>query len=410
MIQPTADKSSLRFPEFVALLALLMSTVAYSIDSMLPALPQIALELTPDATNHAQLVVLMFVLGLGLGTFIAGPLSDAVGRKPAISAGILLYLLGAGAAYLAPTLELLLAARAVQGIGAAAPRIVSMALVRDTFGGRRMAQVMSFVMMVFVLVPAVAPSIGAVIIDAFSWRAVFISFVALGATSLTWMNVRQPETHPVEARRPFRPAQLWAGTREVLSNRLVLLYTAVLTLGSGQMFALVSSAQPIYDQTFDKAESFPRWFAFMAAFAGTSAFMNANLVNRLGMKRLAGTAYMVQTFLSIGVVTATYAGVIPESLAFPVFFVWAVSVVFMAGLTFGNLNALAMEKMGHIAGLTASVVGGVSLVLSTAIAIPIGLLFDGTPRALMVGVLLCSSVAWLLMHFSPGDAVTQAEG
>lgn len=386
----------LPFPEFVALLALMMSMIAFSIDAMLPALPEIARELTPEAPNRAQLVVLSFVFGMGFGTLLTGPLSDSFGRKPIISAGILLYVAGAIAAHQATSLEGLLASRVLQGVGAAAPRIVTLAVVRDTYAGDAMARVMSLVMMLFVVMPAMAPAIGALIIEAYDWRAVFLSFVLLGAVGLLWLNLRQPETLPRERRRPFQAGALLAASREILSDRDVLIYTAILSLGSAQMFALISSAQPIFE-SYGRGATFPRWFAVMALMAGTSAWINATFVERLGMQRMARTAYKVQTGLSLVMAASYFSGVVPEALAFPVFFLWAVSVFLMAGLTFGNLTSLAMERMGHVAGTTASLTGGISLVGSVVLAVPIGLAFDGTPQALIVGVLGCSSLAWGLM-------------
>src|SRR5690606_12481373 len=156
--------------EFIALMAMLMATVAFSIDSMLPVLPEIAGSLSPDAPNNAQLILTSFILGMGVGTFFAGPISDSIGRRRTILWGFALYALGATMAAFAPTLETLLAARLIQGLGAAAPRIVSTAMIRDQYEGRRMAQIMSFVMMIFILVPAVAPFVGSLIIAAFGWR------------------------------------------------------------------------------------------------------------------------------------------------------------------------------------------------------------------------------------------------
>ena len=129
--------------EFVALIAALFATIALSIDAMLPALPEIAASLSPDAPNRAQLVITSFVFGMGLGTLFAGPLADAFGRKPVIMAGSLLFVCAAVACYFAETLEVLLIARVVQGFGAAAPRTVSMALMRDLYKGREMAKIMS---------------------------------------------------------------------------------------------------------------------------------------------------------------------------------------------------------------------------------------------------------------------------
>lgn len=152
--------------EFIALIAMMFATVAFSIDSVLPALPEIAAELTPQDPNRAQLILTSFVFGMGLGTLVMGPLSDAFGRKPVIVGGAVLYCLAALVGYLAPTLETVLAARVVMGLGVAAPRVVSLAMVRDLYAGRDMARIVSFAMMVFMVVPAAAPLLGAAIIAA----------------------------------------------------------------------------------------------------------------------------------------------------------------------------------------------------------------------------------------------------
>ena len=386
--------------EFIAMIAVLFATIAFSIDAMLPALPEIAAELTPDAVNRAQLVLTAFVLGMGGGTLIAGPISDSVGRKPAITAFVGLYILGAVGAALSTSIEMLLVARLVQGIGAAGPRIVSIALVRDLHEGRTMARIMSFVMMIFILIPAVAPSIGALIIAGFGWRGIFGAFVLFGIAGVLWLNLRQEETLPPERRRPLRAGPLRQAFSEVVSHRLVLLYIVVLTLGFGQMFALLSSIQQIYAETFGRADTFPLWFAATGLLSGGGTILNATLVMRLGMRRLAIAAYATQTVISGLLVAAEMSGLLPPGLAFPVFFFWSASVFFMAGLTFGNLNALALQPMGHIAGMAASVVGALSTVGAVFIAAPIGLAFDGTIVPLTFGTLICSALAWWLMRWS----------
>lgn len=384
--------------EFTALLAMLFATVAFSIDAMLPALPQIAAELSPDRVNSAQLVLTSFVLGMGLGTFVAGPISDAVGRKPAISWGFGLYILASVAAAWAQSLEVLLAARFVQGLGVAGPRIVGLALVRDLYSGREMARVTSFVMMIFILVPAVAPAIGQLIIGFSGWRGVFGAFVVFAVIGLVWLNLRQPETLPHDRRRPLSPAPLRAAAAEVLADRDVRIYTLVMTLGFGQMFALLSSAQQIFDISYGRGAGFPQWFALMALLAGTGTLINARFVMRLGMRRLATGAYAMQIVASLVALVLLGSGLLPPGAAFAVFFAWAVSVFFMAGITFGNLNALAMQQMGHIAGMAASVVTAIATVAAVAIAAPIGLMFDGTPIPMLIGTLICSLAAWLLMR------------
>lgn len=388
-------------PEFIALMAMLFATIAFSIDAMLPALPEIARELTPLATNRAQLILSAFILGMGVGTLVAGPLSDRFGRKSVIMAGAALYSAAALAAWLAPTLETLLLARLVQGLGAAGPRVVSLAMVRDLYKGREMARVVSFAMMIFTLVPAVAPLLGTGIIALTGWRGIFLAFILFSAVSMLWLGLRQPETLPPSARRPLQAAPLLAALREVLSHRVIVIAIAVQTLAFACLFGTLSSTQQIFDTTFGRADSFPAWFAVIALCAGSASILNANLVVRLGMRLLISTTLVVQIVLSLGFGLMTWADAWPETLAFPAYLAWTISVFMMGGLVLGNLNALAMEPVGHIAGLAASVTSAIATVLSVLVAVPIGLAFDGTPVPLAFGIAVLTAAGSALMRKLP---------
>lgn len=385
-------------PEFVALMAMLFATIAFSIDAMLPALPEIAEELTPEAPNRAQLILTSFVLGMGLGTLLTGPLSDAFGRKPVIIVGAVLYCLGAALAWVAQSLELVLAARVLQGIGAAGPRVVAMAIIRDLYEGRRMAQLMSFVMMVFTLVPAMAPALGHVIIEAFGWRAIFASFILFSLASAAWLGVRQTETLPPEKRRPFKPGVLWSGIAEVVTHRQVMLVIVTLCFTFGALFGVLSSTQPIFDQTFGQGDRFHWWFMLIALIAATGSILNARIVMVLGMRRVAGLAYLAQTALSLVMVLVSLSAPWSEPWALAIYVGWTASVFFMIGLTIGNLNALAMVPMGHIAGMAASIIGALSTVLGVSIAVPMGLAFDGTPLPLALGVMACCALSYIVVR------------
>jgi len=398
---PQSARPQLGQTEFIALIAMLFATIAFSIDSMLPALPQIASELTPGNINAAQLIVTSFVLGMGVGTFFAGPLSDAFGRKPVIMAGSLLFVAGAAAAWAAPTLELLLIARVVQGLGVAAPRIVSIAMVRDLHSGRDMARVVSFAMMVFMLVPAVAPAAGTVIIAAFGWRSLFIAFVLFAGVGCIWLGLRQPETLRPENRRPLRAGPLRAAFAEVISYRVIVVSTTVQALLFGVLFGTLSSTQQVFDITFGRGATFPFWFAVIAVLAGSANFVNARLVGRLGMRYLITTALGTQVILSGAFATVTALGLWPDALSFPAYVFWTTSVFFMTGLTIGNLNALALEPVGHIAGMAASITAALATVLGVALAVPLGLAFDGTPVPLMTGVSVLAALGWALMRLIP---------
>ncbi|MEE4317152.1 MAG: multidrug effflux MFS transporter [Erythrobacter sp.] len=388
--------------EFIALMGTIFATVAFSIDAMLPALPQIEAALTPDAPNLAQLVLTSFVLGLGIGTLFTGPLSDSFGRKPVILAGAALYIIGALLAWIAPSLELLLAARIMQGLGAAGPRVVATAIIRDLYAGRQMAQIVSFAMLIFTIFPAVAPMIGAAIIWGFGWRAIFLAFLLFSLVSVGWLMLRQPETRPPELRRPFRLGPLREALVETLSLRQMQLSILVQTLVFGALFGTISSIQPIFDDTYDRAASFPYWFALIAAVAAPAAPINGKLVIGLGMRPL--VRHALTTSLALALLAAALIGLVPLGTAeFWVFFAWSCSVFALAGFTIGNLNALALEPLGHISGMAASVMGALATVGGAALGAVIGQFFDGTPMPLILATAVLSGIGALVMRHMPRE-------
>lgn len=382
--------------EFIALIAMMFATIAFSIDAMLPALPDIGLELSPSDINRAQLILTSFVLGLGIGTFFTGPLSDAFGRKPVILGGVALYVVAAAAAWQADSLEWILMARVLQGIGAAAPRIVGIAIMRDLYEGREMAKMMSIAMLIFTIFPAFAPIMGAVIIAFAGWRSIFLAFILFAAISALWMSVRLPESLPPQNRRPFRAPLLLDAVRQMLGHPTVRLSILVQCLCYGMLFTMLSMVQPVYDVMFDRSESFPYWFGGIALISGGASILNAAIVVRVGMRRLVTWSLAGQILASALVLLASTIG-LSDTYLFALFVFYQTSVFFIAGTTIGNLNAIAMEPMGHIAGMAASVIGAIATVCAVLIAAPAGLLFDGTLFPLAGGVFLCALVGLALM-------------
>jgi DHA1 family bicyclomycin/chloramphenicol resistance-like MFS transporter len=392
------NKRSLPTFEFVTLMAMLFAMIAFSIDAMLPALPEIGAELYPDNLNNAQLIITSFILGMGIGTLFTGPLSDSFGRKPILFVGVALYIAASLLAWAAKTLELMLIARILQGLGVAGPRVVGMAIIRDLYHGRRMAKLMSFTMLVFSLVPAIAPTIGAMIMYYFDWRMIFVSFVVFACVTTLWLMMRQHETLPINSRIPFRLSYMQVTFIFAIRNEMFLSCTLVITLVFGMLMALLSSTQQIYDIVFEQRETFHLWFGLTAVIAASSSLINAALVERLGMRVLVSIALGGQLVLSTVMAISITWNLIPDGWHFCTYFIWSTSVFFMIGLTIGNLNALAMEPMGHIAGMAASIIGGVSNVLSVAIAIPIGLAFNGSPLPLTIGIAICCGAGCLLVY------------
>lgn len=377
--------------EFVALIAMMMASVAFSIDAMLPALPQIGLELSPDSPENAPLILSMFLLGMGFGTFFAGPLSDAFGRKPVTLAAGVIYIFGAGLVVVSQSFEMVLIGRILQGLGAAGPRIVALAIVRDRFAGRQMAQVASVVMMIFTLVPAVAPLIGSFIIDLSSWRGIFVAFIVFVLLVSIWILTRLPETLPVESRRPLQLSLMRDALKEMSAHRTVRLSIFVQTLIAGMLFLTLMLVQQVYDLVYDRGEEFPYWFFVVAIVSGGASMLNALLVVRLGMFKMVTLALAFQIFLSGAFVLFDLGG---GTYGFYFFVVWQGYIFFQAGLTLGNLNALSMEPMGHIAGMAASVIGAFSTVGAVMISAPLGMLFSGDEHLLTISVLILAVVAF----------------
>ena len=402
MIAPT---QRLGQTEFIALMAIVVATVAFSIDAMLPALPQIGAALSPDNLNNAQLIITSFVLGMGIGTMFTGPLSDAYGRKPVMIAGAVVYVVGCGLAWAAQSLELMLAARVLMGLGASGPRVVAMALVRDIYQGRDMARIMSFVMAVFALVPALAPTLGHFIILGFGWRAIFAAFMLFSVITLLWLLIRQPETLMPGNRRPLSIAALYTATAQMFAHRTARLSIAVQTLVFGILFIVLSSTQQVFDVTFGQGAHFHYWFGGIAILAASASLLNARLVMRLGMRAIIKAMLTIQIGITLAMIAITAIDG-PYWLAFGTYVIWVTGNFFQAGLTIGNLNALAMEDMGHIAGLAASIIAAISTIGAVLIAAPIALMFDGTPMPMAVGALVAASIAlWLTTKIKrPGEA------
>jgi MFS transporter, DHA1 family, multidrug resistance protein len=381
----------LRPAEFIALMATLSAMVALSIDIMLPSLGSIATELGSKNPNHQQFIIFGFFAGLTLGTFIFGPISDAFGRKPTIFAGLVLYAIGSLICVTAKDYNMFLAGRVLQGFGAASPRIVSIAMVRDGFAGAAMAKVMSFVMSVFMIVPILAPSLGVVILEFASWRYLFSGLLVAALLAGAWLALRQPETLPMEKRTPFRFTTLMASAIEVIKNPVSFGYTLAVGSIFGAFTTYLSTSEQLFVGQYGQGKAFALWFAGLSMALVVSQVLNGRNVMKLGMRNI--TFYAVVASIGISavmlLVTYIFAGQPP---------LWAVGVYFVAtlfccGLLFGNYNALALEPMGHIAGMASAVSGGFSSLFAISIGAFAGSQYDGTFYALAVVFLVASLVA-----------------
>lgn len=381
--------------EFIGLLALMMAVTAFGIDAMLPALPQIGSDLIPDDPIRAQLVITTFIFGMGIGTFASGPLSDSLGRKPVIAIGLVLYALGAIVSWVAPSMVTLLAGRVLMGLGASGPRVTVMAIVRDRFHGPEMARIMSLVAVVFMVMPAIAPSVGALIMHGTGWRTIFLFYALFAAVVLGWFNLRMPETLALRDRRPVRLPMMRDALLEMARLPVIRLSIAIQLFVFAMMFAMLSSIQGIFDVAYDQGANFPLWFMVIAGASAAAGLLNARLVMRVGILRIVRSMFTVQVALTIAMLVVLALS-LPREVEFVFWMIWASSVFVQTALTVGNVNALAMEPVGHIAGMASSLIAAFATVGSVLLAVPIGLASDGTPLAIALGVLILAVLSLVL--------------
>ena len=369
--------------EFSLLIAMLMAMAASAIDAMLPALAEIGGDLGVARENNRQLVISALFLGLGLGQIVYGPLSDRFGRKPGMYVGLGLFVLGCLLSMAAWNFPAMLAGRFLQGVGAAGPRIVCMALVRDRYKGREMARVMSFIFAVFVLVPTVAPAVGQGIMLVSGWRAIFGALLAFALAGLAWFAVRQPETLTPERRVPLSFGPLAAAVAEVGGNRGALGYTLAAGMVFGSFFGYLNSAQQIFQEQYRAGDLFPLYFAALSLAFAASSYANGRLVERHGMRKLA-----IRGLLGLCLLSALFLVDLARTEGVAtmwMFLTWGAAAFFCLGVVNANVHALAMEPFGHMAGIAAALIGSFSTLLAMLLGGMIGQFYDGTLVPLVAG-------------------------
>jgi DHA1 family bicyclomycin/chloramphenicol resistance-like MFS transporter len=377
------------FREFVVLMAGLMALNALAIDAMIPALPAIGEALGAATENSRQLVVSMYVLGFGTTQLIYGPLSDRYGRKPVLVASLILYILFAIACGVAPSFELLLAARLAQGGAAAATRVLVVSIIRDRYEGPAMARLMSLVFLVFMLMPVVAPLFGQLTLLIAPWRWIFLGLGIFASLMLVWATIRLPETLHPEYRRGLSAAVIWEGARETLTNRQSLGYTLAFTLMMGALMGYINSIQQIVFDVFARPELIALVFAGVAGPMAITSWLNARLVERIGTRRIAHFGLSLFTLLSLLHLASAATGA--ENLW--LFILLQALVMACFGLASANFGALAMEPLGHVAGTASSVQGTIGTILGALLGLGVGQSFDGTTVPMVAGFGLFGAAA-----------------
>lgn len=384
--------------EFIVLLALTISLVALSIDAMLPALSDIARDLGSTDPNDRQMIITVLFAGFGVAQILYGPVSDSVGRKPAIYAGFGIFTIGSIICLIADDFHLMLLGRFLQGFGAAGPRTVVVAMVRDRFEGRAMARIMSLVTSVFILVPVLAPSIGQGILLLAHWRAIFWMLLILGFITALWFGLRQEETLDVSRRRELSLGRILRAIVEVVRNRISLGYMLATGLVFGAFIGYLASSQQIFQEMYGAGEWFAIYFGILAISFGAASLLNAKLVMRFGMRLLSSRAQWGHVVLSLifAGVTFAYEGHPP----FLLFMAYMMATFFLIGLLFGNFNALAMAPLGHIAGVGAAVIGAFTTFVSSGCGALIGQAYQGTVLPLVVGFAILGVLSLIVTRWA----------
>ena len=392
----TDTRRALGFTEFISLLAMMISLVAMSIDAMIPALWQIGRDLAVQRDNSTQLIISLFILGIAVGQMVYGPLSDRTGRRPAAFAGFGLFLVGCLLSLAAVNFPMMLAGRVIQGFGLAGPRVVAMAIIRDQYEGRAMARVMSFIMAVFIVVPAIAPALGQAILMISGWRAIFGVILFLSLAIATWFAMRQPETLAPQHRIPFTLRRAGMVFREICAIREALGYTVAAGVIFGAFQGYLNSAQQVLQIQYRRGEWSPVYYAALALSVGGASLMNSRLVMRYGMRSLTRRSSQYLGWISVFFLVVAY--MLKGQPPLWALMAYLISSFFCLGLLFGNLNALAMRPLGHIAGSGAAMVGSFSILLAVPLGILIGQAYDGTILPLVGGFALLGSTSAIIIR------------
>jgi MFS transporter, DHA1 family, multidrug resistance protein len=391
--------------EFVVLMAALMASNALAIDAMLPALPPIGEALGVAEENRRQLVITAYLLGFGAAQIVYGPLADRFGRKRLLVGSMALYALFGALAGFAQSFTLLLAARTLQGIAAAGTRVLIVAITRDRYQGSAMAQIMSLVMIVFMVIPVLAPTIGQLVLAFATWRHIFVGLAGYGIMLAVWSILRVPETLPEQARRPLSPRSIAAAAAETLTHRQSIGNTIAMTLTFGALFAFIGSIQQIVFDVFERPALIGLAFALIAGPMAGSSYLNSRLVMRLGARRMLLTALglftlsgLIHLAVALGLGETIWSFILLQALTMACF-----------GLIGANGGALAMAPLGHIAGTASSVQGLITTSGGALIGLAIGQQFDGTTIPMIAGFVICGGAALIVALWANPKPSPEAE-
>lgn len=388
--------------EFIALMAVMMSLVALAIDSILPALNQISSDLNVTELNDAQWVISAVFFGMSAGLMFYGPLSDAYGRKPILYIGVAIFLIGDLISIISNDLTIMICGRFLQGFGGAACRVITVAMVRDRFEGADMARFMSLIMMIFILVPALAPSVGQLILFVASWKFIFWFMFAFGLSAIVWFHFRQYETLSVERRHQFSIASIISNVIKVIKNPISMAFTTAAGIIFGSFVGYLNSAPQIMQGQYQLGDMFAVYFGILAFFYGFSSFLNAKLISKFGMEMICFVALLTLTLTSL--IYTLFIVLIGTEISFFWFMVYLLITFFSMGPLFGNFNSMSMQPFGHIAGVATSVISSIQTLCAVTVGAIVGQLYDGSVEPLIKSFLVCGIITLVIFTFGRNKA------
>jgi len=367
-----------------------MSVTALSVDAVLPALDIIGIAIQTTTPADNQLLITMIFLGLGIGPLVFGPLSDATGRKPSVYLGFGVFIAASFICIYSESLEVMVLGRILQGVGLSAPRTVCIAIIRDLFEGDYMARIMSFVTVVFLLIPIVAPAMGKFVMDVYNWQGIFYVQIFISVVVALWFWLRQIETLKAENKIPFSTERIVRGFKETLKYKSTVGYTLISGFIVGSFLVYLSSSQQIFENMYGLEEEFPFIFAGLAIAIGIAIFLNGTLVIKFGMKKIVSLA--IYGFFGVSVLYLLIFHSIPHPPV-EILLVFFALQFFCIGFLFGNLRALAMQPVGHIAGIAAAITGLISTLMAVPISTFIGRYVETSTLPLFIGFSVCAAIS-----------------
>jgi len=380
--------------EFISLMASLMAIASLSLDAILPALGDIGISICITNSKDNQLLITMIFFGMGVGQLISGALSDSLGRKPVVLYGYIVFALASLLCIHSKSLDIMIVGRVMQGVGLSAPRSVSMSIIRDKYSGNHMARIMSFVSVIFILVPIIAPSFGKLMLDSFGWESIFYSQIIFGLVVIIWLWRRQKETLTEENKKEVKLSLFINGVREFLKHKDSIIYTLMIGIITAPFLAYISASQQIFQEQYGLVDEYTYIFSGLAIVIGLATYLNGMLVMKFGMLRLVTLSLSsLLTISTLYVILYNQEGN-PPVIVLIVFFGLT---LFTTGFIVGNLNALAMQPIGHIAGIGAAIVGFISTIITILLATIIGRFISTTALPVFMGFSFCGFLALLII-------------